>query len=198
MSTILVSRLLDGHLGSVPLELVKDGDLLLLVGGMLHLRGLDTVRITKVKGHADEGMVLDGRVRELDKLGNDAADEAADFGRGTVSNAVIDARRNLSGFVVAGTLFFLIYIGSSLPFLEQWSTMMIGMVLLQIPWFGLLVPSPKDAWWSMRFGIGHSCPGHLVFGTRDGLMCLLLLFVLRTLLIGPTLLLVSWSSGFPF
>ena len=35
-------------------------------------------------------------VRE-DKLGNDAADEAADFGRRRVRPAVIDARRNLSG-----------------------------------------------------------------------------------------------------
>ena len=63
---------------------------------MLHLRGLDTARITKVKGHADEGMVFDGRVRELDRLCNTAADEAADFGRRRVGSAVIDARRNLS------------------------------------------------------------------------------------------------------
>ena len=41
--------------------------------------------------------VLDGRVREEDKLGNDAADEAADFGRRKVGNAVNDARRNLFG-----------------------------------------------------------------------------------------------------
>ena len=40
--------------------------------------------------------MLDGRVREDDRLGNDAADEAADFGRRRVGNAVIDARRNLS------------------------------------------------------------------------------------------------------
>ena len=59
-----VSRLLDGHRGSVPFELVKDGDLLLLIGRMLRLRGLDTVRVTEVKGHADEGMVLNGRVCE--------------------------------------------------------------------------------------------------------------------------------------
>ena len=38
-------------------------------------------------------MVLDGRVRQLDKVGNDAAD----FGRRRVGHAVIDARRNLSG-----------------------------------------------------------------------------------------------------
>ena len=83
--------------GSVPFELVNDGDLLLLIERMLHLRGLDTVRITKVEGHADEGMVLDGRVREVDRLGNNAADGAADFGRRRVGRAVIDARRNLSG-----------------------------------------------------------------------------------------------------
>ena len=87
----------DGRVGSSPLELVTDGDLLVLIERMLHLRGLDTVRITKVKGHADEAMVLDGRVKELDRLGDNAAYEAADFGRGRVGNAVIDARRNLSG-----------------------------------------------------------------------------------------------------
>ena len=92
-----VGRLLDGCRGPVPLELVNDGDLLLLIERMLHHRGLDTVRICKVKGHADEDMVLHGRVRGEDKLGNDAADEAADFGRRRVSPAVIDARRTLSG-----------------------------------------------------------------------------------------------------
>ena len=68
-----------------------------MIERILHLRGLDTVQISKGKGHADEGMVLDCRVREVDRLGNDAADEAADFGRRRVGDAVIDARRNLSG-----------------------------------------------------------------------------------------------------
>ena len=92
-----VGRLLDGRQSFVPLKLVHDGDLLLLIERMLHLRGLDTVCISKVKGHADDGMVLHGQVRREDKLGNDAADEAADFGCRRVSPAVIDARRNLSG-----------------------------------------------------------------------------------------------------
>ena len=52
--------------------LVTDGDLLVLICKMLHLRGRGTVRITKVKGHADEGMFRDGGVRELDRLGNSA------------------------------------------------------------------------------------------------------------------------------
>ena len=42
-------------------------------------------------------MVLDGRVRDLDRLGNNAADEAADFGTRRVPVHVIDARRNLVG-----------------------------------------------------------------------------------------------------
>ena len=38
-------------------SLVTDGDLLILIRKMLDLRGRDTVRVTKIKGHADEGMV---------------------------------------------------------------------------------------------------------------------------------------------
>ena len=49
------------------------------------------------EGHADEGMVLDGRVRELDRVGNNAADEAADFGRRRVGQDVCVAWRCLSG-----------------------------------------------------------------------------------------------------
>ena len=45
--------------------------------------------------------------------------------------------------MVAGTLFFLIFIGFSLLFLVLWSIMMVGMVLLLIFLFGLLVSSPR-------------------------------------------------------
>ena len=58
-----VGRLLDGSTASRPVELVKDGDLILLIERMLHLRDLDTVRISKVKGHADEALVRDGGAR---------------------------------------------------------------------------------------------------------------------------------------
>ena len=129
--------------GSDPFELVNDGDLLLLIERMLRLRGLNTVRFTKVKGHADEGMVLDGQVREPDRLGNNAADVAADYGRG---------RRVVTclGFVDVGILSFLTLIGSSLPFLGRWLTMMVEMVLLLTLQFGLLVPSPRGVGWSTR------------------------------------------------
>ena len=77
-----VGRLLDGNFGSRPAELVKDGDLVLLIGRMLEMRGRDSaVHVSKVKGHADDGMVREGGVRELDRIGNNAAEEAADFGR---------------------------------------------------------------------------------------------------------------------
>ena len=92
-----VGRLLDDCFSAAPLELATDGDLLVLIRRMLDLRGRDTDRVTKVKGHADEGMVFDGWVRELDRLGNNAADEAADFGRRRVGPAVFDARCDMSG-----------------------------------------------------------------------------------------------------
>ena len=87
---------------------------------MLRLRGLDTVRVTKVKGHADEDMVLDGRVREVDRLGNNAADEAADSMQSSMLVGIC------LRYVGVGILFFLIFIGFSLPFLELWSTMHDG------------------------------------------------------------------------
>ena len=92
-----VGRILDGRPPSRPFELLPDGDLLFLIERMLRIRGLGSVRISKVKGHADEAMVRTGTVRGLDKLGNDGPDEAADFGRRSVPWWIIDARRNLSG-----------------------------------------------------------------------------------------------------
>ena len=160
----------------------------------VHLRCLDTVRITKVLGHADEGMVHDGRVRELDTLGNNAADEAADLVVGGLVMLLLMRVVICLGSVGVGIFDvhrFFIAISRAVVNHDG------RMVLLQIPWYCLLVPSPKGARWFIQFGIGHSCPGHLVIGTRIGSMCLLLLFVLLTLLIGPTLL-VFWSSGFLF
>ena len=68
-----VGRLLDGETASSPAELVKDGDLFLLIERMRRLRWLDTVRISKVKGHADEALVRAGGARDLDRQGNNCA-----------------------------------------------------------------------------------------------------------------------------
>ena len=90
-------HLLDDCYCSPPFELVTDGDLLVLIRRMLDLRSRDTVRISKVKGHADEALVPAGCVRDLDRLDNNGTDEAADFGRRRVPWWIIDARRNFSG-----------------------------------------------------------------------------------------------------
>ena len=54
--------MLFGMLGAcwmiAPFELGSDGYLLILMRRMLDLRGRKTVRVTKVKGHADEVMVF--------------------------------------------------------------------------------------------------------------------------------------------
>ena len=64
---------------------------------MLRLRGFDTVKVSKVKGHATRAMVDNGDVRLEDLVGNSGADAAADFGRlrqhdgsgGTAPDAVV-------------------------------------------------------------------------------------------------------------
>ena len=76
-----------------PLDLCIDGDLLALIEKILAEQGPDSAQVSKVKGHADESMVRDGRVRMLDKIGNDLADRAADFGRRRVPPAIIDCER---------------------------------------------------------------------------------------------------------
>ena len=98
-------------------------------------------------------------------------------------------------FVVVGTLSFLTFIVSSLPFLVLWLTMMVLVVLLLILLSGLLVLSVRGVGWFMRFGTAPFCLGLLVFGSRIGCRFLLLLSVLRMLIFGP-ILLGFWLSGF--
>ena len=76
-----IGRLLDYGSLVKPLPLVMDGDLIALVQYMIRTRGRETVRITKVKGHAEDVDVQQGRVRLLDEQGNSEADTAADLGR---------------------------------------------------------------------------------------------------------------------
>ena len=91
-----VGRVLAGRKPSRPLELLVDGDLIALVQKLVDLRGPGTTAISKVKGHADEGLVRGGRVRELDKIGDDMADQAADFGRQRVGAALANDRKGFS------------------------------------------------------------------------------------------------------
>ena len=64
-----IGRLLDYGSLDKPPPLVKDGDLLDLVQYMIRVRGRETVRVTKVKGHAEDVDVQQGRVRLLDQQG---------------------------------------------------------------------------------------------------------------------------------
>ena len=90
-----IGRLL--HHGSLvkPLPLVKNDDLIALAGCMILTRNRETVRVTKVQGHADFVDVQQGRVRLMDQQGNSEADTAADLGRRHQSEILLDSRRRL-------------------------------------------------------------------------------------------------------
>ena len=62
---------------------IRDGALWELFEQIVKQRGPKSVRIAKVKGHATQEMVDEGKVRAEDKEGNDKADEAADMGATT-------------------------------------------------------------------------------------------------------------------
>ena len=74
-----VSRILDGQAGREPFGLTIDGDLLTVIERIILQSGVQSVRTSQVKGHADDDMVAVGRVRVEDKSDNDLADRAADF-----------------------------------------------------------------------------------------------------------------------
>ena len=78
-----VGRIIGGRSPNGPFELLADGDLYTLVWEIVQVRGPVTTAVSEVKGHADEGMVLQGRVRELHRIGNEIGDQASDFGRGS-------------------------------------------------------------------------------------------------------------------
>ena len=87
-----IGRLLDRGSLAKPLPLVKDGALMAITRHMILAQGPDTVKVTKVKGHASEADVDQGRVRLEDRLGNIEADTAADLGSRHQSEEVMDVR----------------------------------------------------------------------------------------------------------
>ena len=91
-----VSSLIANRWSGRLFPLVNDGDLLCLAQGMVRSRGRGNSLVAMVKGHADEGLVTMGRVREVDRIGNNEADAAADMGRRRVHDSITDARRLLN------------------------------------------------------------------------------------------------------
>ena len=72
------NQILRGHMGGKPWGMQDDGD----VWGVFHdealSRGVGSVRVSKVKGHATEADVQEQRATEDQKTGNHFADDAAD------------------------------------------------------------------------------------------------------------------------
>ena len=129
-----VGRLLDGCPGSVPFEVPKDGDLLLLVDRMIRHRGADTVRVSKVKGHADMRLWyavvrfvrLTGSVIMLLMMLLILVDVVSVI---WLLMLVVTCL----GFVIVGILSFLTFIGFSLLSPELWLILTVVLVLLLIP-----------------------------------------------------------------
>ena len=84
-----VGRLLDGVRNPCA-ELSKDGDLILLIERILELRGRDTVRVTKVKGHAGEDMVQGG-ASSLEIVAPSSWAESAAHGAGNMLGLTLRA-----------------------------------------------------------------------------------------------------------
>ena len=132
-------------------------------------------------------------------MGNNAADEAADFGRRRVDHAVVDAGRHFSGVCSRWYPVLLDLHRFLLPFLGMWLITMGVMARLLILWFGLLVPFPKGIGWYMLLGIMPCCLELRLLGLLGGSKFLHLLSVLRMLLISHTLSafgssgLLSWA-----
>ena len=125
------------HLGVDNLNVVRHVGryLLCLIDRMLQLRGFDTVKVSKVTGHADEGMVLDGRVRVwivwatmlLMKLLNLV-------GGGFLFMSLMLVVIWL-GFAIVGILLFVIFIVFVLLLLGLLLIMMMAVVLRRTLWF---------------------------------------------------------------
>ena len=88
-----VGQIIAGRWSGRPFPPVNDGDLPLQVQRMVRWSGRGNSGITKVKGHADEGLVAAGRIGQVDRIGNIEADAAADMDRRRVHCSITDAWR---------------------------------------------------------------------------------------------------------
>ena len=88
-----VSRIINDGCTGKPFPLVNDGDLLHKVYQLVRWRGPGNTAVSKVKGHADEGLAALGGVREVDRIGNNEADAAAALGWERVHHSVAFAGR---------------------------------------------------------------------------------------------------------
>ena len=135
------------------------------------------------RGHADEAMVRTGTVRGLDKLGNEGADEAAEFGR----------RRFLGGLLMLGGIFLVFVLDGVLLSLYCIASLFLFLELL-ILLSGLLEVLPKGD--ELRCGIGLFYLDRLIFGLVLGSLLLSPPFSCRDIEVWPFSvgMLVKWVS----
>ena len=98
---------------------------------MLQYRSCGSV---KVKGHAPDAMVADGRVRREDKDGNDAADIVADFTGSGHLRGLLLLGEIFSGLKRSGLHDYWFCTDSRLPFCVRPSIMMMEVVRGLMPW----------------------------------------------------------------
>ena len=86
MNAVKRLQTLVAHQGrpTVPEALAPDGDLWATIGSLVRQRGPDTVRISKVKGHATDEDVARGVSTAAHRAGNDGANDAA--GKGVLAD----------------------------------------------------------------------------------------------------------------
>ena len=80
-----------------PLQFCKDVNLVALIQGVPDKRSRNTAKVVEVKSHTTDDVVQKGVVSRADKVGNDAAAEAADLCRRRRPQHVLDSRRRLFG-----------------------------------------------------------------------------------------------------
>ena len=163
-----VSNLIANRWAGRPFPLVNGGDLLISVQRMVRGRGRGNTLVTEVKGHADEGVVALGRVREVDRTGNNEAEAAADMGRRRVHGSITDARRLVNAAcarwypVVKELQHFFVAIARTVVNHDG-----SGRVLPCILLCGLALLIPREGGFTERFGIW---PGYLVLSPFFGLL----------------------------
>lgn len=79
-----------------PFRSINDGDLLHELFRRVEAKGYEAVQATWVRGHATSAHIAEGRTTLEHKLGNDAADTAADDGVGAHGVAIIEVSRLLA------------------------------------------------------------------------------------------------------
>ena len=156
------------------------------------MRGRDTVRVTKVEGHADAEMVRVSHVLEISRIGNDAADELTLGAEGLIGLFLMRAVTFLV-FAGAGALLLWICVVSLLLSVVMWSILMEEKVQPSTLSFGLLVLFPRGVGWSMLCETTPCCLDLRLSGSRRGLVFQLQLLLLKMQVPGLTRL-VFWLN----